>query len=92
MNTEPFVTPDVVAQHLKITRRQVLQRARTKRLPAHPLCSGSGRRTWRFKISEVDQAILSCTALSVPKEPQWDAMCHTISTGSPRSRKEQSNG
>jgi excisionase family DNA binding protein len=92
MSPEPFVTADEVAQHLKITRRQVLQMVRKGVLPGHPLC-GSGRRIWRFKLSEVDQAILSGSARSLVTKPQSQrATCNTLSIGSPRSQKGQSNG
>ena len=55
---EHFVSAEVVAEFLLITRRQVLDMARKGDIPAHPL--GRGRRkTWRFKLSEVDLAISS---------------------------------
>jgi integrase len=54
---ERFSTPEDIARHLQITRRQVLQAARQNLLPAHPISFGGRRRIWRFKISEVDAAI-----------------------------------
>jgi Helix-turn-helix domain len=84
-----FSTPEDVARHLQITRRQVLQAARQNLLPAHPISFGGRRRIWRFKISEVDVAIAGRTAKSngVPIADEG-----TMAGGSSRSRKEKSNG
>jgi len=55
---EYFVSAEVIAEFLLITRRQVLEMARKGDIPAHLI--GRGRRnTWRFKLSEVDLAISS---------------------------------
>ncbi len=92
MTPEPFVTADEVAQYLNISRRHVLEMARKNILPGHPVSTGEGRRTWRFKISEVERAILSRTARSAIKEPVLQTRpSNTITPGSPRGRKEQSN-
>ena len=85
MSVESFVTADEVAQHLKIRRRQVLQMARENTIPAHPICFGRRRRTWRFKLTEIDQAIAAMPGAR-------EIASRTIAIGSPRSRKEQSNG
>jgi hypothetical protein len=37
MTPEPFVTPDEVAQHLKITRRQALELTRKGVIPGYPV-------------------------------------------------------
>jgi excisionase family DNA binding protein len=94
MTPEPFVTADEVADHLKIKRRQVLELARRNDVPAYPICLGKHRKMWRFKLSEVDQAIASRTrqaAVALESHSQKSAY-NTISVGSPRSRKEKSNG
>jgi hypothetical protein len=49
---EPFVDEHVVARFLKVERRRVLEMARDGQLPAHPI--GRTRKTWRFRISEID--------------------------------------
>jgi hypothetical protein len=49
---EPFVDEHVVARFLQITSRRVLEEARKGEIPAHPI--GRKRKTWRFKISEID--------------------------------------
>jgi len=49
---EPFVDEHVVASFLQIEPRRVLEMARKRLLPAHPL--GLTRKTWRFRISEID--------------------------------------
>jgi predicted DNA-binding transcriptional regulator AlpA len=57
-NTESFVDANTVAQFLAITRRQVLELARAKKIPAHPLLGGR-RKVWRSKLSEVDATLCS---------------------------------
>jgi hypothetical protein len=85
MNPEPFVTADDIAAHLKIKRRQVLEMARKGFIPSHPICFGRKRKMWRFKLSEVDQAI-ECgaqkPACSVPQPRRRNS--NTMTTGSSR--------
>jgi hypothetical protein len=87
---EMYVDADTVAAFLCITRRQVLELARSRKIPAHPLL-GSRRKVWRFKLSEVDAAVAA-----VSREPlapfESGALAQkvshrTIPVGSPRSRK-----
>jgi hypothetical protein len=73
---EPFVDADAVAGFLEIKRRQILDWARVELIPAHPLGHGR-RRLWRFRLSEVEAAVLSW------KKPARN----TIVSGSPHSRK-----
>jgi excisionase family DNA binding protein len=49
---ESFVTAAEVAKYLSLSPRTVAKMAREGRLPAHRI-SGSERKTWRFRISEV---------------------------------------
>ena len=49
---ERFVDEHVVARFLQIAPRRVLEMARKKQLPAHPI--GKMRKTWRFRMSEID--------------------------------------
>lgn len=49
---EPFVDEIVVGLFLHIAPRRVLEMARRKEIPAHPI--GRTRKTWRFRISEID--------------------------------------
>ena len=49
---EPFVDEHVVARFLQISERRVLEMARRSEIPAHPL--GHSRKTWRFRMSEID--------------------------------------
>src|SRR5579863_7497528 len=49
---EPFVDEFVIAQFLGLKPRRVLEMARANELPAHPI--GRTRKTWRFRLSEVD--------------------------------------
>jgi excisionase family DNA binding protein len=52
MTPEPFVSVKEVAQFLRMAPRTISRMARQGRIPAHPV-SGSVRRTWRFKLSEI---------------------------------------
>jgi hypothetical protein len=85
MSPEPFVTADDIAVHLKIKRRQVLEMARKGFIPSRPICFGRKRKMWRFKLSEVDQAI-ECgaqkSASSVPQPRRRNS--NTMITGSSR--------
>lgn len=58
---EPFVDEHIVARFLQITPRRALEMARKGEIPAHPI--GRTRRTWRFRISEID------AHFSAPKKP-----------------------
>ena len=49
---EPFVDEHVVAGFLGIKPRRVIEMARRRLLPAHPI--GGCRKIWRFRISEID--------------------------------------
>lgn len=49
---EPFVDENVIARFLQITPRRVLEMARKEEIPAHPI--GHERKTWRFRMSEID--------------------------------------
>ena len=56
MTHEPFVSAAEVAKYLSLSSRTVAKLAREGRIPAHPV-SGSIRRTWRFKLSEISLAL-----------------------------------
>jgi hypothetical protein len=61
---EPFVAADVAACFVSIPRRRILELARSGAIPAHPLGEGQ-RRTWRFRLSELEQYLLSfCNPVS----------------------------
>ena len=50
---EPFITATAIAEHIGVSARTVAKWAREGRIPAHPV-SGNDRRTWRFKLSEIE--------------------------------------
>ena len=54
---ERFVDANALAQHLSVTRRQVLEMTRRGIIPGHPLGIGTNRKVWRYKISEVEAAL-----------------------------------
>jgi len=60
---EQFVDADVAAEFLGVSRDFLLQLARAGRIPAHPLPNGNQRlrRTWRFRISELDARMENAT-------------------------------
>ena len=53
---ERFIDADEAARFLSLTRRRVLDLARARKLPGHPIGDGV-RRVWRFRLSEVAAAI-----------------------------------
>jgi hypothetical protein len=53
---EPFVDADEAAQFLSLTRRRVLDLARSGHLLGHPIGNGV-RRVWRFRLTEIATAI-----------------------------------
>jgi len=57
-NIEPFVTADVAAKFLCITRRRVLEMARSGMIPAHPIGQGK-RKQWCFRLSELADAFVA---------------------------------
>jgi len=54
---ERFVDANAVAEHLSVTRRQVLAMTRSRIIPGHPIDPTAGRKQWRYKLSEVDSAL-----------------------------------
>jgi helix-turn-helix protein len=55
---EPFVDADIGAKFLSVTRRRLLELARSGEVPGHPI-GGRRRRTWRFRLSELAEAIVA---------------------------------
>jgi excisionase family DNA binding protein len=55
---EHFVDADEAAKFLSLTRRRVLDLARSGKLPGHPIGDGA-RRVWRFRLSELAAAVVS---------------------------------
>jgi hypothetical protein len=49
---EPYVDENVIGRFIQLTPRRVLEMARKGEIPVHPV--GRTRKTWRFKISEID--------------------------------------
>jgi hypothetical protein len=85
---EPFFDANAVAEHLKVTRRQVLEMTRRGIIPGHPLGIGTSRRVWRYKMSEVDAAVAS-GARKPPASHEDGALAQrfsqrTMPVGSPR--------
>lgn len=54
---EPYVDASRVAEHLSLTRREVLKLTRAKKLPAHPIDPSATRKIYRYKLSEIDDVL-----------------------------------
>lgn len=52
---EPFVNVDLTASFLDIPRKNLLRLARRGKLPAHGLPGRGRKKSWRFRISELDR-------------------------------------
>jgi hypothetical protein len=53
---EVFVDANEAGKFLCLTRRRILDLARSGKLPAHPIGDGV-RRVWRFRLSEIADAV-----------------------------------
>ncbi len=60
---EQFVDAEVAAGFLGVSRGFVLKLAREGKIPAHALTNGTEclRRTWRFRISELEAHMENAT-------------------------------
>ena len=47
---EGFVDADEAGKFLSLNRRRILELARARKLPGHPIGDGA-RRVWRFRLS-----------------------------------------
>jgi excisionase family DNA binding protein len=90
---EPYTTADHVAEYLSLTRRQVLEMTRRGTIPGHPLGTGTNRRVWRYKLSEVDRE-LTAAGRKKSTEPALTTASTQIRSPrqSPVARRENSNG
>ena len=48
---EPYVSPEVAAKYLGISRRELLAHTRSGRFVGHAVDPNARRKDWRFKIS-----------------------------------------
>ena len=76
---EPFVSADEAAQFLSVKRRYLLELARRGIAGAYPLGTGSKRKVWVFRLSELAAAI----ERDENPIPNSQKPC-TIGSGSPR--------
>ena len=70
---EPFVDADKVAEFLSLTRREVLERARNKEIPGHPLGHGQ-RKVWRFRLTEVASAVAGLKSTRQSPAPEEETI------------------
>lgn len=52
-----WLTAREAAAYLRVAHRTILEWAKTERIPAHRL-SGTLRVTWRFRVEELDDAMM----------------------------------
>ena len=76
---EPFVSADEAAQFLCVKRRYLLELARRGIAGAYALGTGSKRKIWVFRLSELAASVVR-EKTTIPKPPD---PC-TIRYGSPR--------
>jgi hypothetical protein len=78
---EPFVSADAAAMFLSVTRRYVLELARRGIAGAYAIGTGSRRKVWVFRLSELAAAVIQKD--SSPPIHKIRRMCDPAS-GSPR--------
>ena len=78
MSTEPFVSADEAASFLAIKRRYLLALARNGIAGAYALGTGTVRKVWVFRLSELAAAIAGKNS-----DPKMRELCDPAS-GSPR--------
>lgn len=79
LTDEPFVSADQAAKFLSVKRRYLLELARRGIARAYALGTGSKRKIWVFRLSELAASVVR-NETSIPKPPK---PC-TIGHGSPR--------
>src|SRR5258708_9941117 len=57
VSQEPYVDAQYVAEHLSLTRREVLKLTRAGKLPAHAIDPSAARKIYRYKVSEIDDML-----------------------------------
>ena len=57
VSQEPYVDAQCVAEHLSVTRREVLKLTRAGKLPAHAIDPSAARKIYRYKLSEIDDVL-----------------------------------
>jgi hypothetical protein len=75
---EPFVSAEQAAQFLSIKRRYLLALARKGIAGAYPLGTGTVRKIWVFRLSEL------AAAVARNADPQNAASVRSSGSGSPR--------
>jgi hypothetical protein len=70
MKPEPFVSADEAARFLSVSRRHLLALARRGLAVGYDLGTGTQRRNWVFRLSELASAIASPNTRT-PKSEKW---------------------
>jgi len=82
MTPEPFVSAEEAARFLSVKRRYLLALARRGLAGAYALGTGTMRKVWVFRLSELATAVEEQSHL-IPKTQK----CVTIRSGSLRAEK-----
>ncbi len=82
MTPEPFVSAEEAARFLSVKRRYLLSLARRGLAGAYALGTGTMRKVWVFRLSELATAVEEQTLL-IPRTQK----CVTIRSGSLRAEK-----
>jgi hypothetical protein len=81
MNPEPFVSAERAALFLSVKRRQLLALARRGLPGAYPLGTGTQRRVWVFRLSELSAVVTQNNPIQDPEK------CGTIRSGNLHAEK-----
>lgn len=65
-----WLTAGEAAEYLKVQPRTLLRWARECKIPAHRLCGGTQRTTWRFTRPELDDMLCSSSAVTADGRQQ----------------------
>ncbi|MGO9302457.1 MAG: hypothetical protein ACLP3R_01985 [Candidatus Korobacteraceae bacterium] len=79
---EPFVSADVAAKFLGVTRRMLLSMARMGIAGAYPIGTGNVRKHWIFRLSELTSTIAAKKTAST--DPHFPESRYDPVQGSPR--------
>jgi hypothetical protein len=79
---EHFVDAAAIAAFLHCSRKHVLRLSALGIIPAHPLPGSSHRKTWRYLLSEVREAMLGNGSANAVGRSHPNAV--TSAAGSPR--------
>ncbi len=87
MTPEPWVDATRIAEHLGLSRKFILDLTRKNKLPAHPVDPTADKKTWRYKLSEVDATIGGGLARPAQQELAETSTLINNRHGSPKGQR-----